>query len=46
MKLLIHNGHLIDPAAPENTGKNVLIEDGKVAAWLDHGEGVSEGAEV
>ncbi|MBX3290483.1 MAG: dihydroorotase [Acidobacteria bacterium] len=46
MKLLIHNGHLIDPAAPENTGKNVLIEDGRVAAWLDHGEGVPEGAEV
>ncbi|HRI04275.1 MAG TPA: dihydroorotase [Pyrinomonadaceae bacterium] len=34
MKLLIKNGHLIDPAANENTGMNVLIEDGKVAAWI------------
>lgn len=34
MKLLIQNGHLIDPAAEENTGMNVLVEDGKVAAWI------------
>ena len=34
MKLLIANGHLIDPAAQENTGMNVLIEDGKVTAWI------------
>ena len=34
MKLLIANGHLIDPSAPENTGMNVLIEDGKVTAWI------------
>ncbi len=46
MKLLISNGHLIDPAANENTGMNVLIEDGKVAAWLKASDGVPEGAEV
>ena len=34
MKLLIKNGHLIDPAASENTGMNVLIEDGRVSAWI------------
>ncbi|HMT07085.1 MAG TPA: dihydroorotase [Pyrinomonadaceae bacterium] len=34
MKLLIANGHLIDPAGQENTGMNVLVEDGKVAAWI------------
>ena len=34
MKLLIANGHLIDPAAPENTGMNILVEDGRVAAWI------------
>jgi dihydroorotase len=34
MKLLIANGHLIDPAASENTGMNVFIEDGKVSAWI------------
>lgn len=46
MRLLIANGHLIDPAAPENTGKNILIEDGRVSAWLDTADGVPEGCEV
>ena len=46
MKLLIANGHLIDPAAQENTGMSVLIEDGKVAAWLKPGESVPEDCEV
>ncbi len=46
MKLLIQNGHLIDPAVPENTGKSLLIEDGRVAAWLDAADGVPEGTEV
>ena len=46
MKLLITNGHLIDPAAQENTGMSVLIEDGKVAAWLKPGESVPEDCEV
>lgn len=46
MKLLISNGHLIDPAAPENTGMSVLIEDGKVAAWLRPGEEGPADAEV
>ncbi|MEQ1605815.1 MAG: dihydroorotase [Pyrinomonadaceae bacterium] len=46
MKLLIANGHLIDPAAQENTGMSVLIEDGKVTAWIKPSEGVPEGCEV
>jgi dihydroorotase len=46
MKLLIANGHLIDPAAQENTGMSVLIEDGKVAAWLRPGESAPEDCEV
>lgn len=46
MKLLIANGHLIDPAAQENTGMSVLIEDGKVAAWIKPGEGTPEDCEV
>jgi dihydroorotase len=46
MKLLIANGHLIDPLAPENTGMNVLIEDGRVLGWLRHGESAPEDAEV
>ncbi len=46
MKLLIANGHLIDPAARENTGMSVLIEDGKVGAWLKPNEPAPEGCEV
>ena len=46
MRLLIANGHLIDPAAPENTGMNVLIEDGRVASWLKQNEPVPGGCEV
>ncbi len=34
MKLLIKNGHLIDPAESQNSGMDILIEDGKVTAWL------------
>lgn len=46
MKLLIINGHLIDPAENENAGKNVLIENGRVAAWLKHNEAAPVDAEV
>ncbi len=46
MKLLIANGHLIDPHGQENTGMNVLIEDGRVVGWLRHGESAPEDAEV
>ena len=46
MKILVANGHLIDPAAQENTGMSVLIEDGKIMAWFKPGEGVPDGCEV
>ncbi|MBK6722166.1 MAG: dihydroorotase [Acidobacteria bacterium] len=46
MKLLIANGHLIDPAVQENTGMSVLIENGKVTAWLKPGEPAPEDCEV
>lgn len=46
MKLLIKNGHLIDPSENQNSGKNLLIEDGKVTAWLSQSESVPEDAEV
>jgi len=46
MKLLISNGHLIDPLAPENTGMSVLIEDGIVKGWLKSGEAPPEGCEI
>ncbi|MGB2752733.1 MAG: dihydroorotase [Pyrinomonadaceae bacterium] len=46
MKLLIKNGHLIDPAVSENTGMNVLIEDGKVSAWFKPNDGQPDDCEV
>lgn len=46
MKLLIKNCHLIDPAAQENTGMSVLIDGGKVAAWIKPGESSPDGCEV
>ena len=46
MKLLIANGHLIDPSENQNSGKNLLIENGKVAAWLGQNENAPDGAEV
>ena len=46
MKLLIANGHLIDPAAPENTGMSVLVEDGRVSAWLTKNETPPDDCEV
>jgi dihydroorotase len=46
MKLLIAGGHLIDPSTGQNSGKNVLIEDGRIAALMSQSDGVPEGAEV
>ncbi len=46
MKLLIAGGHLIDPTENQNSGKNLLIEDGKVVAWLGQNESAPEDAEV
>jgi dihydroorotase len=46
VRLLIKNGHLVDPATPENTGMSVLIEDGRVSAWLRHDDPDPDGAEI
>lgn len=46
MKIVITNGHLIDPAANENSGRNVLIEDGKISAWLGQNDPAPADAEV
>ncbi|HVG29207.1 MAG TPA: dihydroorotase [Pyrinomonadaceae bacterium] len=46
MRLLIANGYVIDPTQGVNGGKDLLIEDGRVAGLLARGEGVPEGAEV
>ncbi len=46
MRLLITNGHLIDPAADINAGRNILIEDGRVAAILNANDGIPSDVEV
>jgi dihydroorotase len=46
MRLLILGGHLIDPAEGQNSGKNILIEDGKVKAWLNQNEPIPEDVEI
>ena len=46
MKLLIANGHVIDPTEGQNSGKSILIEDGKVTAWLGQDEATPEDAEL
>lgn len=46
IRLLIKNGHLIDPAAPENTGMSVLLEDAKVAAWFVSNDDLPTDCEV
>lgn len=46
MKLLIANGHLIDPAQGQNSGKNLLIENGTVLAWLVPNDPRPDDAEV
>src|SRR5258706_13118409 len=46
MRLLIQNGYVIDPAQGINTGKNLLVEDGRVVGLSNQADGVPEGAEV
>lgn len=46
MKLLIANGYVIDPSQGVNTGKNVLIENGRVAGFIDRGDPAPEQTEV
>ena len=46
MRLLIANGYVIDPAQQTNSGKNVLIEDGRVAGFLDRSEPPLEDAQL
>ncbi len=46
MRLLIANGHLVDPSQGQNGGKNLLLEDGRVAGLVARGEAAPEGAQV
>ena len=46
MKLLIANGYVIDPSQGVNSGKDLLIEDGRVSGLLERGGKAPDGAEV
>ncbi len=46
MRLLIANGYVVDPSQRQNSGKDLLIEDGRVAGLLDRSEAAPEGAEI
>lgn len=46
MRLLIANGYVVDPTQNVNGGRDVLIEDGRVAALIRSGEAAPEGVEV
>src|SRR3977135_4008393 len=46
MKLLIANGYVIDPAQRINTGRDLLIEDGRVVGLLERGAESPAGVEV
>jgi len=46
MKLLIANGYIIDPSQGVNTGKNLLIEDGRLVGLLDRSEATPHEAAV
>ncbi|HEX8337542.1 MAG TPA: dihydroorotase [Pyrinomonadaceae bacterium] len=46
MRLLIANGYVVDPTQGVNGGRDILIEDGRVAALLRAGEPAPEGVEV
>ncbi|HYJ86052.1 MAG TPA: dihydroorotase [Pyrinomonadaceae bacterium] len=38
MKLLIANGYIVDPSQGINTGRDLLIEDGRVVSVLERGQ--------
>jgi dihydroorotase len=46
MKLLIANGYVIDPSQGVNTGRNLLIEDGRITGLLGRDEVAPSDAEV
>ncbi|HYU98460.1 MAG TPA: dihydroorotase [Pyrinomonadaceae bacterium] len=46
MKLLIANGYIVDPAQGINTGRDLLIEDGRVLGVLERGQERPDGVEI
>jgi dihydroorotase len=46
MKLLIANGYVIDPAQGLNTGRDLLIEAGRIVGLLERGAEKPDGVEI
>src|SRR6266403_919752 len=46
MRLLIQNGYIIDPAQGLNTGKNLLVEDGRIIGLPSYSDSISDDVEV
>jgi dihydroorotase len=46
MKLLIANGYVVDPAQGINTGRHLLIEDGRIVSVLERGQPMPNEVEV
>ncbi|HLN99622.1 MAG TPA: dihydroorotase [Pyrinomonadaceae bacterium] len=46
MKLLIANGYVIDPAQGVNSGRDLLIEDGRVVGLLERGQEIPNDIEL
>src|SRR2546430_1731684 len=46
MRLLIQNGYLIDPSQGINTGKNLLIEDGRIIGLSSYSDSIPDDFEV
>src|SRR5436190_11011447 len=46
VRLLIKNGYVVDPAQGINTGKDLLLEDGRVVGCASHGDPVPDGVEI
>ena len=46
MRLLIQNGYIIDPAQGLNTGKNLLVEDGRVVGLPGYSDPIPEATEL
>src|SRR5438874_10958130 len=46
MRLLIQNGYVIDPSQGINTGKNLLIEDGRIIGLSSYSDAIPDDVEV
>lgn len=46
MRLLIQNGYVIDPSQGINTGKNLLLEDGRLVGLSSYSDPIPEDAEL